>query len=218
MTGLREPGILAIWNDCREGGEAEYEAWYRGEHLRERVGLPGFRFGRRLVSLDGGSPRYFSYYETENADVLSSPVYLERGANPTPMTRHIMTNVFRNMNRTVCRRARTIGDINGPFAITIRADTAAADGLAAAFERLAALPERLRAELWLSAEDPSAAPSNEERIRGRDAKIAACVLLNFSDTDHVAAAAQAARGIVGGGTSIDLYRLINALDHQDIAQ
>lgn len=216
MSTRAEPGILAIWNDCTPEGTAEYEAWYRGEHLRERVGLPGFRFGRRYTALDGSSPRYFTYYETATVDVLSSPVYLERGANPTPMTRHIMTNVFRNMNRTVCRRERTAGEINGPFAVTIRAGAHEAARLAASFDRLAGMPQRLRAELWASAEKPDDAPSVEERIRGRDAKIAACILLNFADARDAEAAVAAARGIVGSSPAIGSYRLIGALDHQDI--
>ena len=32
-----EPGILAIFNDCRAGREAEFEAWFQGEHLIERL-------------------------------------------------------------------------------------------------------------------------------------------------------------------------------------
>lgn len=210
-------GILALWNDCRDGAEAEYEAWYRGEHLRERVSLPGFRFGRRLVALDRSSPRYFSYYETATVDVLTSPAYLERGANPTPMTQRIMTGVFRNMTRTVCRRVRAAGDINGTIAVTVRANATEVAGLEAAWDRLAALPDRLRAELWLSAEAANESPSVEERIRGRDAKIAGCLLANFSDVEHAAAAATAARGILGPGVTIGTYRLFCALDHQDAA-
>ena len=216
MTSTAQPGILALWNDCREGCEAEYEAWYRGEHLRERVDLPGFRFGRRFLSLDGGSPRYFTYYETTSPDVLTSPVYLERGANPTPMTRHIMENVFRNMSRTVCRRAATEGWINGPYAITVRANAAQMPALQAAWNGLSSLPDRLRAELWLSAENPDEAPSVEERIRGRDAKIAGCLMMNFSDAAHAAAAVTSIRGILGADVTIGIYRLFCALDHQDI--
>ena len=216
MTGTAQPGILALWNDCREGAEAEYEAWYRGEHLRERVGLPGFRFGRRLIALDGSSPRYFSYYETASADVLTSPAYLERGANPTPMTRNIMENVFRNMSRTVCRRVATEGWINGPVAITVRANMAQMPSLQAAWNGLSNLPDRLRAELWLSAESPDEAPSVEERIRGRDAKIAGCLMANFSDEAHAIAAARTARTLLGPDVTIGTYRLFCALDQVDI--
>ena len=42
-----QPGILAIFNDCRAGHEAEFEAWFQGEHLLERLAVPGFLFGRR---------------------------------------------------------------------------------------------------------------------------------------------------------------------------
>lgn len=220
MTSTRAKGILAIWNDCTDEGRAEYEAWYRGEHLRERVGLPGFRFGRRYMSLDGSSPRYFTYYETDSVGVLSSPVYLERGANPTPMTRHIMTNVFRNMSRTVCSRVCTAGEINGPFALTIRANSDRAAALEAAWNQLSALDDRLRAELWTSAENPDEAPSNEERIRGKDKKIDACVVVNFSDAAHAEAALSALSTILPdrAGLDIGLYRLTSALDHVDIAK
>lgn len=218
MTNAQQPGVLAIWNDCTPEGAAEYEAWYRGEHLRERVGLLGFRFGRRYLSVDGSSPRYFTWYETDSADVLFSPIYLERGANPTPMTRHIMSTVFRNMNRTVCRRVRSLNEILGAFAVTVRADQTNATTLDAAWSRITALPDLLRTEFWQSAEKPDDAPSAEERIRGKDAKIAACVVATFSDPEHAEAAAQGARAILGPAVTIGTYRLSNALEHRDIAK
>ena len=46
-----EPGILAIFNDCRAGREVEFEAWFQGEHLVERLSVPGFLFGRRHKAL-----------------------------------------------------------------------------------------------------------------------------------------------------------------------
>jgi hypothetical protein len=49
------PGILAIFNDCRAGREAEFEAWFQGEHLIERLTVPGFLFGRRHRAISGTS-------------------------------------------------------------------------------------------------------------------------------------------------------------------
>ena len=46
-------GILAIFNDCRPGREAEFEAWFQGEHLIERLSVPGFLFGRRHQAISG---------------------------------------------------------------------------------------------------------------------------------------------------------------------
>ena len=86
MSG--EPGILAIFNDCRAGREAEFEAWFQGEHLVERLSVPGFVFGRRHKALSG-SPGYFNFYMVETPDVLTSKPYLERLDHPTPMTHTI---------------------------------------------------------------------------------------------------------------------------------
>ena len=41
-------GILALWNDCEASHEDAYEDWYQGEHLAERLAVPGFRRGRRM--------------------------------------------------------------------------------------------------------------------------------------------------------------------------
>ena len=101
-------GILAIFNDCRAGREAEFEAWFQGEHLIERLAVPGFLFGRRHKAI-AGTPGYFNFYMVETPEVLTSKPYLERLDNPTPMTRTIMSEVFVNMNRTVCRRTARRG-------------------------------------------------------------------------------------------------------------
>jgi hypothetical protein len=212
----KNSGILAIWNDCKPGGEAEYEAWYRGEHLRERVGLPGFLCGRRYVSLDGSSPRYFTFYETETVGVLSSPVYLERGANPTPMTAKIMKTVFQNMTRTVCRRDRKTGEQRGAAVVAVRASAELAARLAEAWPPLSKLDRLLRAELWQSAEPAGLAPSAEEKIRGRDNKIAACFMAEFADAEDAnGAMASIARSLPG--LAIGAYRLICTLEHSEIA-
>jgi hypothetical protein len=64
-------GILAVWNDCAPGSEGQYEAWYRGEHLPERVGIPGFRGGWRYRAIDA-EPEYFTFYETDTPEVLGA--------------------------------------------------------------------------------------------------------------------------------------------------
>jgi hypothetical protein len=50
-------GILAIFNDVRAGREAEFEAWFQGEHLQERLAVPGFLFGRRHEAIAASSSR-----------------------------------------------------------------------------------------------------------------------------------------------------------------
>ena len=213
-------GILAVWNDCRPGSEDAYEAWYRGEHLRERVAVPGFICGRRYVSLTQSSPRYFTAYLTETPDVLRSPAYLERGANPTPMTRHIMSTVFQNMIRTVCRRARCEGEAEGAIAVVVRAKGDDVARIEQAWPMACALERRIRTELWLSDEAANRTPSEEEQIRGRDQKIDACLVIEFTEPEHAIAASAALtdhfRTSTDAGIAVGNYRLICSLQRRDL--
>jgi hypothetical protein len=119
MAGLMQNGILAIFNDCRAGREAEFEAWFQGEHLLERLAVPGFLFGRRRAAISG-SNGYFNFYLVESPAILTSKPYLKRLDNPTPMTRKVMSEIFLNMNRTVCHRTLRRGGFRGAYAATVR--------------------------------------------------------------------------------------------------
>ena len=117
MSGL---GILAIFNDVAAGREAEFDEWFQSEHLIERLGVPGFLFGRRHKAISG-SAAYFNFYLVESPEVLTSKAYLERLDNPTPMTKKIMSEVFRQHEphvvpshrslRRVSRRLRRHGPL-----------------------------------------------------------------------------------------------------------
>jgi hypothetical protein len=215
--GSLNAGILAIWNDCRPGGEADYEAWYRGEHLRERVAIPGFQFGRRYVATDDGSPKYFTYYETTGPGVLRSAAYTERGANPTPMTQHIMANVFANMSRTICVREASDGTMRGSFAVTVRASDLSKLALTNAWPQVLASAGRIRSELWVASESGQP-PSAEELIRGKDQKVGASLLAEFADEANAASAAAALTSAVAGKPEIVVgtYRLFCTLDQRDL--
>lgn len=174
----QHPGILAIWNDCRAGREAEFEAWFQGEHLMERLAVPGFLFGRRHQAISG-SAGYFNFYLVESPDVLTSRPYLERLDNPTPMTRKIMSEVFLNMNRTVCRRTLRRGDFRGAFTVTARFDQAPDNNaLTALLDELLRDTNVASGEIWIAL-DPAGMPvSMEERLRGGDKKIKGCLMID----------------------------------------
>src|SRR6204780_4010578 len=145
-----EPGILAIFNDCRAGRETEFETWFQGEHLVERLSVPGFVFGRRHKALSG-SPGYFNFYMVETPEVLTSKPYLERLDHPTPPTRTIMSEGFGNMNRTVCRRTTRRGSFRGAFAVTARFNqTPDEAALAAGLDKLPADPAAAGGEIWIA--------------------------------------------------------------------
>ena len=89
------PGILAIFNNVASGREAEFEEWFQHEHLAERIAVPGFLIGRRHEAVSG-QPRYFNFYVTQSAAVLKSAAYLGRLDEPTPMTRMVMSEIFKD--------------------------------------------------------------------------------------------------------------------------
>ncbi|HEX3936674.1 MAG TPA: hypothetical protein VHX43_04140 [Xanthobacteraceae bacterium] len=188
MSG--EPGILAIFNDCRAGREAEFEAWFQREHLVERLSVPGFVFGRRHKGLSG-SPGYFNFYMVETPAVLTSKPYLERLDHPTPLTRTIMSDVFVNMNRTVCRRVARGGSFRGAFAVVVRFDgTADEPALRQTLEELTADTAVAGGEIWVALDAAGMPVSMEEKLRGGDKKIAGALMVDTlyeEDANAVAA-------------------------------
>lgn len=201
------PGILAIFNNVASGREAEFEEWFQHEHLAERIAVPGFLTGRRHEAISG-SPRYFNFYVTQSAKVLKSAAYLERLDTPTPMTRIVMSEIFKDMIRTVCHRTFRLGAMRGTAVVTVRfgqpPDEAA---LRAAIETLMKDKAVACGEIWRSA-DPQEFPiSTEERLRGGDRKIEACLLV---ETLRVSVAEQIAAAFANEfpETEIGIYRLL----------
>lgn len=170
------PGILSIFNNVAPGREDDFEHWFQSEHLKERLAVPGFLQGRRYKALSADR-QFFNYYLTESANVLTSPAYLERVNNPTPMTRRIMAEVFRNMIRTVCERVFAAGNRRGNAAIAARLhEPPDYPLLQSTVGELIAKKSIVWGEIW-SASRTSVPVSEEERLRGGDDRFAACLLI-----------------------------------------
>jgi hypothetical protein len=210
-----QPGILAIFNDCRAGREAEFEAWFQGEHLIERLSVPGFLFGRRHKAISG-TPGYFNFYMVETPAVLTSKPYLERLDHPTPMTHTIMSEVFINMNRTVCRRTVRRGHFRGAFTVAARFNrTPDAAALSGVLDKLTADPAVAGGEIWIAL-DPAGMPvSKEEQLRGGDKKIAGALLIDTLYQEHAEAiGAQWAKEFPGA--EICVYRVLCQIGRGDL--
>ena len=219
------PGILAIWNDCAPGREAEYEGWYRGEHLSERVGIEGFRSGWRYVAVDA-EPRFFTHYVTSSPAVLFSPAYRARLDAPTELTRHVMSSgVFLNASRTECERRFRRGHSRGSYATVTRIETQTGTQIetgadaAALITFASAAAERddvLRAEVWVAVPRSAAASSTEQSLRPPDATITACLLVETSEEGSARAAAETARAGFPQGATTGVYRLLVGLSLEDL--
>lgn len=115
LAGL---GIVAIWHDLLPEAKDDFHEWHDREHMPERVGIPGFRRGRRYVAING-APEYFNLYEADSAEVLAGQDYLNRLNTPTPWTRRVVPS-FRNVARSICRVAFTQGVGSGGVMLTLR--------------------------------------------------------------------------------------------------
>ena len=208
-------GVLAIWNDVRSGREAEFEQWFQGEHLEERLSVPGFLFGRRHEALSGSSA-YFNFYVTETPAVLTAKPYLDRLNDPTPMTRKIMSEVFMNMCRTVCRRSARLTNMRGAFAVTARFNDAPDEAaLTESLRGFANNPAIANGEIWLATDQPAGPIAAEEKLRGGDRKIKACLMadtLRQSDAERL--------GVVLTGqfptADVGVFRVLCQLGHGDL--
>jgi hypothetical protein len=208
-------GILAIFNDCRPGREAEFEEWFQGEHLLERLAVPGFLFGRRHQAISGASG-YFNFYLVESPAVLTSKPYLARLDDPTPMTKKVMSDIFINMNRTVCHRTVRKGGFRGAYAVTVRFNTAPDEGaLKATLDAMVADPAVAGGEIWIAL-DPKGMPvSQEEKLRGGDKKIAGCLMIDTlrqADAEKIGADL----GKKFPGTEVGVFRVLCQLGRGDL--
>jgi hypothetical protein len=202
-----QPGILAIFNNVASGREAEFEQWFQHEHLAERIAISGFLLGRRHEAV-AGEPRYFNFYVTTSSAILKSPAYLERLDHPTPMTHTVMSEIFKDMIRTVCDRVFRRGALRGTGVVTVRlAQRPDEAALQAAIERLIQDPAVACGEIWLAADRREFPISMEERLRGGDRKIAGCLVvetLRLAEAEKIAASLAA----TFPETEIGVYRLL----------
>jgi hypothetical protein len=115
LAGL---GAVAIWHDLVPDAKDDFYEWHNREHMPERVGIPGFRRGRRYVAISG-APEFFNLYEADSPETLAGQDYLNRLNAPTAWSRRVIPS-FRNVARSVCRVAFTNGVGSGGVMLTLR--------------------------------------------------------------------------------------------------
>ena len=207
-------GLLAVWNDIPPEFEARFNGWYRDEHLAERVGLPGFRRGRRYRRLgEGEAPAYGALYETDAPEAMASAAYLARLDDPSPPTREALAQ-FRNMHRSVCRVETSLGrGVGGVLAALRPADEAAAKGFEAALPGLVGEPGVMAAHLCAAVPELTRNDSAESRVRVAPDTVDAWLALVEGSDPEALIAALAAHHVE---TAAVLYRLIHLIHADDL--
>ncbi|QEE43238.1 hypothetical protein FVA81_00880 (plasmid) [Rhizobium sp. WL3] len=174
MSGLlRGKGVLAIWNGIASGYDAEFLRWHVGQHLPERMGVPGFLRARRYVSAQA-HPRYFNFYEVADVGVLESEAYLARLNAPTDWTKAVVPH-FTETSRTLCGVVHCQGHGCGGVIETLRID-AQAEFLLPLVNTLAEHPDVSGVSLLARHEAPVKA-SSESQMRAVPDKSSRTILL-----------------------------------------
>jgi hypothetical protein len=119
---LSGEAVVAIWNGIEPDAREQYYDWHINEHMPERVGIPGFRRGRRYIAADPTThPEFFTLYEADTMPVLQGSGYTDRLNNPTPAT-GATTAQFTDTFRALSRVLISHGPGMGAALLTIRFD------------------------------------------------------------------------------------------------
>ncbi|MFN8981804.1 MAG: hypothetical protein ACK5X9_04640 [Alphaproteobacteria bacterium] len=200
-------GLLCVMNDIApECDRHDYEAWYQGDHVPDRLGIPGFQHARRYRRLNGPRAEFLTFYETATPQVLCSSPYLKRLAEPTDWTARIMAH-FRNMSRSICRVALDEGQAGAGGMLALMAQQEApAAGLEVQLAAMLEQPGVTRVRLC-QADASVTVPSPEEKLRpGGDASFATIIMVEGTNAEMIQTALTA-HGFIAAPT---FYSLIYA--------
>ena len=217
LAGL---GAVCIWHDLLPEARDEFYQWHNREHMPERVGIPGFRRGRRYVAV-AGTPEYFNLYEADSPEVLGGQDYLNRLNAPTDWTRRVVLS-YRNVSRSICRVVYSDGVGQGGFMLTQRFDVGERDRQ----DVVNALQQRLLpplvgskgitgVHLCLADESVSKVETAEKKARADTTQVPTWIILieGNSSADVGAAGAalggqlQSLLGADGAGIATSVYQL-----------
>jgi hypothetical protein len=119
---LAGEAVVAIWNGIAPEARDQFYDWHINEYMPERVGIPGFRRGRRYIAADPAThPEFFTLYELDTMAVAKGADYANRLNDPTPGT-VASTSQFRDTDRALSRVLLSEGPGAGGAILTIRLD------------------------------------------------------------------------------------------------
>jgi hypothetical protein len=209
---LAGEGVVAIWNGIAPEGRAEFYAWHLHEHMPERVGIPGFRRGRRYIAADGATaPEFFTLYETDSLQVLQGQDYANRLNAPTPWTKSA-TSHFEDTFRSLARVVASRGPGSGGALLTLRFDVDDLDALAP--DLLACADAPRICGVHLCAADRAASDVRTAESRGRsDIRTPPSQFLLIEATDPEAFADLVPEGLLLASGASQVTRGIYRLEY-----
>lgn len=162
--------LLALWHDIDPPSQTEYMEWHTREHMPERLSIPGFTVGKRLINHDLGRYRYGTIYGGDDLEVFRSPAYLERLNNPTEWSLRVQP-AFRNFLRVACLRLASRGTGDGGAVATVRLGFSDGAGSAELRAGAAALAAAVLAVPGVCCAHVALARSEVSEVRTRETEI-----------------------------------------------
>ena len=114
--------VMINWSDVAPEHRPAYYEWHSREHMVGRVGIPGFRRGRRYIAASARRD-FLVMYEVDDLSVLTGAAYLARANAPSALTQRT-TPFVKNSVRGLARVTATFGIGTGGWALTLRFDPA----------------------------------------------------------------------------------------------
>jgi hypothetical protein len=87
------PYQLIVCMTPPDGAEDDFVAWYREEHIRMLLDVPGWRRVRLFRQLEGSGPAFMALHELESPAVFEQPEYT--ASISTPWRQRIRNSVLR---------------------------------------------------------------------------------------------------------------------------
>jgi hypothetical protein len=112
-TQPQATGLITVRLDVAPEHDAEFNDWYRLEHVPQLTALPGFVRTRRYFceqwNSDSADIRYLAWYETADETVEGGPDFQHIVANPTPWSQRMRTLYGDKRERMNFRLMREVG-------------------------------------------------------------------------------------------------------------
>jgi hypothetical protein len=83
---LSGKAVMINWSDVAPEHRPAYYEWHNREHMVGRLGITGFRRGRRYIAVDANRD-FLILYEVQDVGVLMSEEYLRKANAPSDLTR-----------------------------------------------------------------------------------------------------------------------------------
>lgn len=103
-------GLITVWLNVAAEHERELNDWYKKEHLKQVVALPGFIRARRYA-VEDAPLKYLAWYETVDENVEPGPHFQKVIAQPTEWSQRMRMLYGEQRERFNFRLMRDVGRV-----------------------------------------------------------------------------------------------------------